>query len=85
LRARLDSRRRYTASSNLVRDQQHLERCGAGGTTLPTYNLHGELSIGVALGDATRFAAVLALTAHDLQRIAAAGVTPAVAAGPASD
>ena len=62
-----------------------LERCETGNVTLPACNLHGELSIGVAVGDAAQFAAILEFTASDLQRIAASSVTLTVAAYTAAD
>jgi len=74
-----------TPSAMLASIRQLLERCEAGNLTLPAYYLHGELSIGVAVGDAAQFAAVLEFTTQDLQRIAASGVTLTVAAYPASD
>jgi len=74
-----------TPSAMIASIRQLLQRCEAGNVTLPAHNLHGELSIGVAVGDAAQFAAVLEFTVHDLQRIAAMGVTLTVAAYPASD
>lgn len=65
--------------------RQFLERCESDNVTLPAYDLYGELSIGVAIGDAAQFAAVLEFTSHDLQCIAASGVTLSVAAYPAFD
>ncbi|WP_137173922.1 hypothetical protein [Massilia sp. HP4] len=74
-----------TPAAMLASIRQFLERCVTGNVTLPAYDLHGELSIGVAVGDAVQFASVLEFTTHDLQRIAATGLTLSIAAYPASD
>lgn len=74
-----------TPSAMLESIRRFLERCETANLAFPAINLHGELSIGVAVGDAAQFAAVLEFTACDLQRIAASGLTLTVAAYPASD
>ncbi|WP_306397723.1 hypothetical protein [Telluria beijingensis] len=74
-----------TPSAMLESIRRFLERCETGNVILPAYKLHGELSIGIAVGDAAQFAAVLEFTARDLQRIAASGATLTVAAYPVAD
>lgn len=74
-----------TPSAMLEGIRRFLERCETGDVNLPAYKLQGELSIGIAVGDAAQFAAVLDFTAHDLQRIAASGVTLSLAAYPVAD
>ena len=74
-----------TPSAMLDGIRRFLERCETGNVDLPACKLHGELSVGIAVGDAAQFAAVLEFTAGDLQRIAASGVTLSVAAYPVAD